>query len=387
MKVKTLKFSLKNATCRKCNSWIGLTGTHCPNCGIIHPVPHRKRILGMLVPIFLISLGLMGAGAIASSFLTGLGSFLTSFAPESILKVIGGVMGACFGTAFWTTRSSENAGPVFKTFVTGLMGFIGYGVSSLFWDKLGAIGAPALGGLFGFAAGMFLGSFVEKIFWGEKSKESLIVQKQQCHDRIKEIDVKIKEIRDAISILNNAKDLKTDRQKKRGETLQLKNDAALELKKKYKISIKKMALVRWGWGLQRLTVFLETINYDQCKERLKLLERLKADGLRLLERWRNDEDMTTIEEGKYNIKMLEDGIATCDSWLAELRDKLAELAAGTISKLTSIDASDSANLATEEFNHFLSMSRSTELFSAQSELEGEYQRLKLDDDAAKDLAS
>ncbi|MCP4156869.1 MAG: hypothetical protein GY757_54655 [bacterium] len=290
-----------------------------------------------------------------------------------------------FGSAIWGSLDSENTGAGVKVFIVAALGLFGGGMGLLLGkESAGLINIPVLGGLSGFALGSIGGSIIEKSFWGRKSKKCLNSQKKIYQDRINELGGKLDEISEAISILTKDPD-KSERQEKRIKTLQMKADAVEELKQRYLINIKKMDLIRWGWGLQRLTTLLDNIDYEQCKERLTLLKELKSDGKELESTWLGDSLMSSLPDGEYNVKMLEDGLNSCDSWLDELKDKLAELAAGTISKLTPIETVKGSKSAWDEFNNFIQISRSSVLFSAQDELDNEYQRLKLDEDSSKEL--
>ncbi len=82
---------------------------------------------------------------------------------------------------------------------------------------------------------------------------------------------------------------------------------------------------------------------------------------------------------------MEAGLHSCDSWLNEMQDKLAELAAKPISKLSPIEPTSSSDDDMNEFAQFVMTSRSSDIFSARDDLEQEYMRLKLDEDSARNL--
>jgi len=162
-------------------------------------------------------------------------------------------------------------------------------------------------------------------------------------------------------------------------------DAARQLlrrqRERYHSKLWEIALVRWQNRLDPLSADWESLDHDECAQRLVQLDKVQEEGRFFLGQWEGV-DLTDLPEAERCLERLRAALSSCDRLREQLIVQQATLALRGIDPgeetLTSPVKPDLGTLDT--FNARASLG---EFSTAFEELENEYQRLQAEEELAE----
>ena len=153
---------------------------------------------------------------------------------------------------------------------------------------------------------------------------------------------------------------------------------------RYHAKLWEIALVRWQNTLEPLAADWDSLTHEACNQRLRQLERLRAQGQQYLDDWEGV-DLTDLPEARRCLERLRSALESCD----QLREALiVEQARLAVQGIAPVDdaltvATGTSSTALNALDVFNARAALGEFQSAFDELDAEYNRLKSEDELAQ----
>lgn len=153
---------------------------------------------------------------------------------------------------------------------------------------------------------------------------------------------------------------------------------------RYHAKLWEIALVRWQNALEPLAADWESLTHEGCNQRLRQLERLRAQGKQYLDDWEGV-DLTDLPEARRCLERLRNALESCDQLREALIVEQARLAVQGIAPVEEALTSTlgTGNAAMHALDVFNARAALGEFESAFDELEAEYNRLRSEDELAE----
>ncbi|WP_395095293.1 hypothetical protein [Armatimonas sp.] len=153
---------------------------------------------------------------------------------------------------------------------------------------------------------------------------------------------------------------------------------------RYHAKLWEIALVRWQNALEPLAADWESLTHEACNQRLRQLERLRAQGKQYLDDWKGV-DLTDLPEARRCLERLRNALESCDQLREALIVEQARLAVQGIAPVEEALTSTlgTGNAALHSLDVFNARAALGEFESAFDELEAEYNRLRSEDELAE----
>ncbi|WP_309685139.1 hypothetical protein [Armatimonas sp.] len=153
---------------------------------------------------------------------------------------------------------------------------------------------------------------------------------------------------------------------------------------RYHAKLWEIALVRWQNALEPLAADWESLTHEACNQRLRQLERLRAQGKQYLDDWEGV-DLTDLPEARRCLERLRNALESCDQLREALIVEQARLAVQGIAPVEEALTSTlgTGNAAMHALDVFNARAALGEFESAFDELEAEYNRLRSEDELAE----
>jgi hypothetical protein len=266
-------------------------------------------------------------------------------------------------------------------------GFIGAVIGGMLMDGMGV----AVGVAVGVSLGVLLGSDRE---WTtpdpfvplKKAVDTLRQDEETIRKRLQEIEAREQHLAETWNQVEAQTGGSTETWEKVRRAIDQASAILARQKDRYHVKLWEIALVRWTNALEPLAADWDDLTHELCNQRLRQLESLKKRGQQYLSDW-DSIDLADLPEASRCMERLKHALTACDKLYEAL---IVQQAALAVRGIAPVDDMLSAPLAPLEglsaMDAFNARAALGEFNKAFDELEGEYSRLRSEEELAESAA-
>ncbi len=269
-------------------------------------------------------------------------------------------------------------------------GFIGAVIGGMLMDGMGV----AVGVAVGVSLGVLLGSDRE---WTtpdpfvpvKKIVDSLRLDEETIRKRLQDIEAREQHLAETWSQVEKqagGSEEAMERWEKVRRAIDQASAILAKQKDRYHVKLWEIALVRWTNALEPLAADWDDLTHELCNQRLRQLESLRKRGEQYLAEW-DSIDLSDLPEASRCMARLKNALVACDKLHEAL---IVQQAALAVRGIAPVDDTLSAPMAPLEglsaMDAFNARAALGEFNKAFDELEGEYSRLRSEEELAESAA-